>query len=55
MPPSMRELEPAGFVLDNSSRMFVLFRQHVAFPAETIRLETIKMGEMETGEFKNIN
>lgn len=55
IPPSMRELEPAAFVLDNSSRMFALFRRHAAFPSETIRSEAIKTGGMETGEYKNIN
>lgn len=51
----MRELEPAAFVLDNSSRMFVLFRRHAAFPFEAIRSEAIKTGGMKTGEYKNIN
>lgn len=55
IPPSRRELQPAAFVLDNSSRMFVLFRRHAAVPSETIRSEAIKTGGMETGEYKNIN
>lgn len=53
--PSMRALKPAVFVLDNNSRMFVLFRRHAAFPSVTIRSEAIKTGGMEAGKYKNIN
>lgn len=53
--PSMRALEPAVFVLDNNSGMFVLFRRHAAFPSVTIRSEAIKTGGMEAGKYKNIN
>lgn len=53
--PSMRELQPAVFVLDNNSRMFVLCRRRAAFPSVTIRSEPIKTGEMEAGEYKNMN
>lgn len=51
----MQALEPAGFVLDNNSSMFVLFRRRAAFPSVTIRSEAIKTGGMEAGEHKNIN